>query len=160
MSKEIPLTQGYVAIVDDEDFEYINQWKWWYNNSHYACRNITIGKKKQAVILMHRLILDAPKGLQVDHIDGNGLNNQRSNLRLATNQENQMNRRPHGKTSKYKGVCFYRFHKKISWLAQIKIGKAHMNLGYHSTEEEAAKAYDAKAKELFGEYAYLNFPES
>src|SRR5688500_12272183 len=112
MPKEISLTRGQVAIVDNADFGWLSQWKWYatkHRNTYYADRNGYISHTKHDTIRMHRLILDAPTGIHVDHIDGNGLNNQRSNLRLCTNQQNLANRPPlPGKSSQYKGVSFYR----------------------------------------------------
>jgi len=102
-AKLIPLTQGKFAIVDAEDYEWLNQYKWHTDkaqNTYYA-----VSQKNRKTIKMHRLITGAPKGLFVDHRDHNGFNNRRDNLRLCTNQENQQNKQPMcGKTSKYKGV--------------------------------------------------------
>jgi len=105
---------------------------------------------------MHREIMNAPKGLDVDHIDGNGLNNRKSNLRLCTHAENVHNSRPmRNGSSKYKGVCWHKTYKK--WYSSIgKTGK-RFYLGRFDNEIDAALAYDKKAKELFGEFAYLNF---
>lgn len=101
---------------------------------------------------IHRLILNAKLPLQVDHINGNGLDNRRKNLRLVTSQQNNFNRRP--VNSKYKGVAF---HKRCNlWEAKICINQKRMCLGFFKTAQEAARAYNLKAKELFGEFAYLN----
>jgi hypothetical protein len=157
--KEIELSKGKVALVDDEDFEYLNQWKWSVlkgHNTFYAYRKQSIdGRVCQ--IYMHRFIMKPPDQLDVDHIDSDGLNNQRLNLRLATKQQNQGNRRKiTNGHSKYKGVTLKRGKK---WLAQIGINSRMTHLGYFDNEIDAAKAYDRKAKELFGEFAKLNFPE-
>jgi len=152
--KEIKLTQGKVAFVDDEDFEYLNQFKWHAvknRNTFHAKRNKSIKHNKPRELLyMHREIINAPKNLMVDHRDHNGLNNQRSNLRLCNNSQNHMNRTPWGR-SKYLGVSFHYRNTKIR--ATI----LNYHLGYFDTEEKAAHAYDLKAKELFGEFANLNF---
>ncbi|MHC4574071.1 MAG: HNH endonuclease [Planctomycetota bacterium] len=105
---------------------------------------------------MHREICCAPRGVVVDHIDGNGLNNRKSNLRLCTVRQNLWNRRPAGGTSLYKGVCWRAEKKK--WAARITCRDRRHHLGYFDTEMEAADAYDKKAAALFGEFAYLNFP--
>ena len=154
--KEIQLTQGKVALVDDEDFEYLNQRKWCarkHRNTFYATTSEWINKKSQN-ISMHRLILDGCRK-QIDHADSNGLNNQKYNLRRCTSQENNRNRKPYlGKSSIYKGVSF----SKNIYRAQISINRKPILLGRFSLEIEAAKAYDEAAKLYFKEFAYLNFP--
>ena len=101
---------------------------------------------------LHRLVMDPGEKMMVDHIDGNGLNNLRENLRVCTNSENQRNRRKHKGLSKFKGV------KPTPWNTwEATIQKTH--IGTFPTEDQAARAYDEKAKELFGEYANLNFPD-
>ena len=106
---------------------------------------------------MHRLIMDAPADLQVDHINGNPLDNRRCNMRLCTNQENHYNRQPiEGSTSRFKGVS--RTGKR--WLARIHFGGREIYLGCFGTEEEAAKAFDTAASYYQGEFAYLNFKEA
>lgn len=151
----IPLTKGKVAIVDAKDYEWLSQHKWYASqkrNGFYACRH-----SKGKVIYMHRVIMKAPQGLFVDHIDGNGLNNRRSNLRVCTVSQNHQNQRFRGGLSRYKGVCFL---KKINkWRANIGFDGRRMHIGCFDNEIEAAKAYDRKADELFGEFAYLNFTE-
>lgn len=148
----IPLTKGYIALVDDEDYEWLNQRKWQaqvHRNTVYAFR-----KDGRKTVRMHRLILSAPSKIGVDHINGNGLDNRKANLRLANNSQNLANmRKPkHGKTSKYKGV--YKFRN--SFAAQIKINKQKIYLGCFKNEEEAALAYNTAAIKYFGEYARVN----
>lgn len=159
--KEIPLTQDKVAIVDDGDFEWLNQWKWHAHRRHgiwYALRGIVVAKKPVA-IRMHRMILDAPIGVQVDHINGDGLRNTRDNLRLVTDQQNRFNGRLYANnTSGYKGVSLFRPTGK--WCAHIGFNGKRKNLGYFGTPEEAASAYDNAARKLFGEFARLNFRET
>lgn len=157
--KEISLTRGLVALVDDEDFEELNQLKWRamkYNKYFRAGRSVRDGKVKHSVY-MHRAIMGLCRGdgLQVDHKDLNPLNNQRENLRIATNQQNSFNTRSHRGTSKYKGVWLRGDTKK--WAAQIVLDSKAHNLGCYPTEIEAAQAYDVAALKLHGEYAKLNF---
>ena len=154
--KTIKLTQGYETIVDDSDYEWLNQWKWCVHrkkNTSYAQRRIN-GK----TIRMHRLILgilDKPE-FQADHINCDGLDNRRINLRLANHTQNCRNSRKiliyRGKptSSIYKGVSWYKAYRR--WRAKVS-GK---HIGYFDTEEEAAHAYNEFVKENFGEFARLN----
>ncbi len=157
--KEIHLNKGRVAIVDDEDFEWLSAWNWssrvCKNGTIYACRWISVGGKEPH-IHMHREIMKCPDGLLVDHKDRDGLNNRRENLRIATKSQNNANnagKRSHS-TNAFKGVA--RFRKK--WRAVIRFQGVRKYLGYFKREEDAARAYDAKARELFGEFASTNFP--
>jgi hypothetical protein len=161
--KEIQLNNGYVALVDDEDYEWLNQWKWGAHkkgNRIYVERSevLRTGKKsyKTKTIAMHRLIMDAPKDMEVDHINHNGLDNQRNNLRICTGYQNRLNRKAFG-SCKYLGVTvtLSRNYKQIR--ARVHLDGIVYHLGSFKTEESAAMAYDAKAKELFGEFANLNF---
>jgi hypothetical protein len=172
MAKRIPLTQGKVAIVDDEDYEWLRQWKWHYQRiscgtgAGYAARN----RRKEdpdypGLILMHRVIMAAPDCIEVDHINNDGLDNQRHNLRLATHCRNQQNRAKYSITSsRFKGVAWHEETKK--WRAYIRIegkpgrkGKM-LHLGLFRSEVRAAKAYDNAARDYFGEFASVNFPET
>lgn len=157
--KFIPLTQGRMAIVDDKDYEWLNQWKWYvYKKRHtyYAVR--MTGFRPQKQIFMHRLILNPPDGFESDHINHNGLDNRRANLRACTRSQNQQNKKAKlGVTSQYKGVHYRLGKLKKHWIAQIQINKKSIYLGYFKNEIAAAKAYDSKAVELFGDFAYLNF---
>ncbi len=155
--KQIPLSQGKFALVDDEDYDWLMQWKWFFS-ARYAKRTINKSKKhnieKTSNFFMHRAIIVPPLDLFADHIDGNGLNNQRSNLRIVTKSQNRGNskRALSNESSKYKGVFFAKDRNK--WRA--KIGRTH--LGAFETEVDAASAYDDAAREYWGRYAKLNFP--
>ncbi len=160
--KTIPLTQGKVALVDDEDFDRLSQFKWCVHadyNTYYAVRNapkLVRKNGKQAVIRMHCQILNVPVGMEVDHSDHNGLNNCRENLRIATHAENLQNQRVQQirKASQYKGVSWNKYNKK--WQSQIRVKGRLTWLGSFDLEIEAAKAYDRAAQQYFGEFACLN----
>jgi hypothetical protein len=146
----IPLGDGHYAYVDAADYEWLSQWKW-HTQGGYAVRY-----EKKKLIYMHRQIMDAPKGMVVDHINGNGLDNRRCNLRICTqlqNSQNSRRRRP-GK-SQFRGV----FPRGDKWEAAVQHNGEQMYLGLFDDEVEAARARDRKAFELAGEFAYLNFPE-
>ena len=156
--KLIKLTQGQVCLVDDEDYEFYNQWKWQAiksRDTYYARRST--GYKPRKTLMMHRCILGLinPK-IQVDHKDFNGLNNQKSNIRTCTHAQNHMHhKKQKGCTSSYKGVSWYK--KTNKWVAHIRINKELKHLGYFDIEEEAALSYDRAALVHFGEYACINF---
>jgi len=159
--KLIPLTQGKFAMVDDDIFDFLNQWKWYANKTnktYYAGRIIC--KPQRTCIKMHRLIMGSPIGMEVDHIDHNGLNNQRHNLRNCTRGENQKNKNKRT-NSEYIGLshfsCNYKGRKYNYIKASIMSNRKKIHIGCFKTEEEAARAYDKKAKELHGEFANLNF---
>jgi len=155
-ARPIPLTQGKFALVDSADYYDLIKYRWFAESSgktFYAIRSLPHQKK----IKMHRHITNAPADLVVDHIDHNGLNNCRSNLRLCTRAQNIRNAplRNSG-TSKYKGVSWFANGKK--WVATIRSNNKRHHIGYFDNEITAAKAYDEKAKELHREFACLNFP--
>jgi hypothetical protein len=153
--RHIPLTQGKYAIIDAADFERVAQFNWCASvsgNRVYARCNIE-GRS----VFLHRFLTNAPKGMVVDHIDHDGLNDRQSNLRICTFQENLHNSRPHGKSSRFKGVCWDKAGRR--WVVYICHNRRSRFVGHFTDEIEAARAYDRKAYELFGEYAYLNFPE-
>jgi DNA-binding XRE family transcriptional regulator len=170
--KTIPLhgkkAAGRVAIVDDEDYDLVMRYRWnvqentkpGQRSGPYARTNLPDkrpgGRYRQRALFMHNLIADYPKP---DHIDGNGLNNQRSNLRPATTAQNIVNarRKPSNATSRYAGVS--RVSSGRKWNARITCERTILSLGYYADEEEAALAYDKAARELYGDYARLNFPE-
>ena len=163
------LTQGKETLVDDEDYEMLMEHKWFANKDDksgkfYVKRKSPIDSNgKQKTICMHRVITNAPKGKQIDHINGNPLDNRKENLRTCTNQQNQMNRgRTKNNKSGYKGVYYSKKSKSMinehskPWRAEIQHNKKIIYLGYYKTKEEAALAYNKKAKELNGEYAKVN----
>jgi len=160
--RKIPLTQGMVALVDDDDYEWLMQWKWFAHKSRnkwYAARNRQKSEPKGSkTIKMHREINKTPKGIETDHADTESLNNQKYNLRNATNAQNQYNKAPlSGRSSIFRGVGWHKSSKK--WMAKSRVGgKVHF-IGSFNCEIEAAKSYDNFAKNHHGEFAYLNFPE-
>ena len=163
--KKIPLTQGKFAIVDDDDYEFLIQWKWHVRKgatTYYAATNITGYPCRPKTYFMHRIILRAPKGVFVDHKNQNGLDNRKSNIRLCTRGQNQQNQRKpsSGKTSKYKGVRRLRAKGKTTsakiWVANITYDGIRVYLGRHKTEEAAAMAYNKAAKKYHKQFARLN----
>lgn len=153
--KNIPLTQGKYAIVDDEDYLYLSQFNWCYSQGR-AGRMGRNKSGKRKLLLMHRVIMNTPTGLETDHINGDSLDNRRCNLRICTKSQNNMNRRPNkGKmSSQYKGVCWRNHAKK--WKAYIKLKGKQIHLGYYASEHKAARVYNEAANVLFGEFARLN----
>ena len=161
MTVAVPLTQGKVAIVDDEDADRVlaaGEWTaWWSGTRWYAARKVGV-KRNQRTVFLHRFLLGlSPDDPQVDHVDGDGLNNQRSNLRLATDSQNHANmskpKRAYPQSSRFKGVTLVRGKR---WQAYIQVRGRRIHLGVFDTEEEAAAAYDAAAREHFGEFARTN----
>ena len=156
--KQIPLAnnKGF-ALIDDEDFGEISKHKWHLLtrcHNFYAITGLKINNRI-TTRSMHRILLEAKKGQMIDHINHNGLDNRRSNLRFCTSSQNQMNSISRIGKSKYKGIFWNKQYGK--WAAEIFLnGKVH-RLGRYNSEIEAAEAYDEKAKELFGEFAEPNF---
>lgn len=154
--KKIPLTKGLFALVDDADYPELSQHKWHASPSRrgYRAAREVAGK----MILMHRQVLKLtdPK-TEGEHQDGNGLNNQRKNLRVATRLQNAraFRAKAKGKTSRFRGVCWVKAIRM--WTAGIGIDNHRKYLGYFLKEEEAALAYDAAARQYFGEFACPNF---
>ncbi len=154
----IPLTKDRVALIDVEDLPLVMQYPWratTRTRNTYASYDAPVeGQAKQKTILLHRLILGFPDGC-ADHINGNGLDNRRCNLRAATFSGNTQNgRKRTGTVSKYKGVTVSRNH----WKASIRSSKKDYHLGVFDREADAARAYDAAARRMFGEFANCNFP--
>jgi hypothetical protein len=158
--REVPLTRGLVAVVDDEDYHLVSVRKWHaqkptQGRTFYARAERRSGEDGGRWFHMHRVIAGAPDGLDVDHVDGNGLNNRRSNLRLCTRQENCCNR-PGNRvaTSRFKGVSWS--SKSQKWKSQIRIDGTLLFLGYYDSELAAACAYDSVATVAQGKYAWRN----
>lgn len=158
--REIQLTRNQVALIDDEDFDLINQHKWFsvsprqknYRHTWYAACKIQ-GRH----VTMHNLLLNPPKGSVADHIDHNGLNNRRTNIRISTTRENSWNTNKHKNcTSKFKGVSWNK--EKSKWQARICINGRETHLGWFHDEVLAANTYDFVACQFFGDFAKLNFP--
>lgn len=151
--KKIKLTRNKFAIVDDKDYPILSASKWYCTNAGYAQRDLYSERKK---ILMHRFILGAGSGESVDHINGNKLDNRRLNLRLCSQSNNCKNLSCSRKnnSSGYKGVSLNKKYKK--WEAYITNNYKRVFLGYFDTKKEAGLAYNAKALELYGEFANLN----
>lgn len=153
-TKLLPLSQGKFAIVDAADFDWLNQWKWWYHKDGRALRTDHNGGNPKNLRL-HRVIMNAPKGSSVDHIDRNALNNTRANLRICTTAENRRNNKKFSNnTSGHKGVSWDKVNQK--WRAYIVVNYRQTHLGYFTDVEEAAKAYDEAAIRLHGEFKSTN----
>lgn len=163
--REIPLTKGKVALVDAADYDLVSQYRWHaFKNAsgEWYARSTSLARKEGKSLWMHRLILNCPPDKKVDHKDHDGLNNRRYNLRPATNAQNIYNMRiKRNNTSGYKGVVIHSAHGRRTgkWRAVIKHNNKTICLGEYRDPKDAALAYDAKAKELFGEFAFLNFPQ-
>lgn len=162
MPIEIPLPCGRVALIDEQDAVAVRGYSWWANpkrSNIYVSTQAPRCGGRRPLIYLHRLIMAPPPGLVVDHIDGNGLNNLRNNLRLCSPSENCINRRIGKNAAGYKGVrpmsgAVGRFY------AHITRDRTLYYLGAFATAEQAARAYDAAAIELHGAFARLNFPVS
>ncbi len=154
--KTIPLSKGKTALVSDEDFKYLSRFKWYAGHTNpwqwYAYRNAWVAGRK-TMLTMHRHIMGSPRGMDVDHRDGDGLNNTRENLRICTRSENLQNRKLNANnTSGYRGVLKY----KNRWLVQMTIAGKRRRLGLFATAEEAAQAYNEAARRHYGQFARLN----
>lgn len=140
--KKIKLSQGKYTLVDDEDFDELSKHKWSAKNNgggrFYAYRKEN-GRATDKTIYMHRFITNAPKCMEVDHIDGDGLNNQRKNLRVCTKSKNQRNRKLH-RNGRLFGAIYYKHLIKNPWVAQINLNGKQTQLGYYKTEEFAHEA--------------------
>lgn len=158
--KKIPLTQGKFALVDDADYVKLSKFKWSARkapDTFYATRAARVGPGRQKIVRMHQVILRLRDGDLPDHKDGNGLNNQRHNLRRSDKHTNTFNRRKRTRaSSKYKGVGW---HTRLGrWRARIMYSGKSYFLGHFGSAVSAARAYDKAAKRYFGRFAYLNFP--
>jgi HNH endonuclease len=162
--KEIPLTRGFVAQVDDRDYALLLRLGPWHAHkgprTFYAVHSYANGQGRGCPIgkiLMHHVIMGRKYGgRDVDHADGNGLNNQRANLRWSTRSQNRANsRKQRGSSNPFKGVSFIKRLNKF----QASIGHKRRYLGVFTSADDAARAYDRAAIELYGEFACLNFPQ-
>lgn len=153
--KTINLTQGRFALVDDDDYDELSKNSWSYSNAGYAQRGYKV-RGKCKTVLMHRQLLKAPDGIEIDHINGNRLDNRRSNLRFATRGENSFNQRKQRRqtTSRYKGVYWHKGDN--AWMARIQAKGNYIYLGNFKSEQAAALAYNKAAEQYFGKYANLN----
>jgi hypothetical protein len=157
--RQIGLTRGQVALVDDEDFDSLSKHRWYAlktKNSFYAVRSVG---NPTTLVLMHREVLPVGRGYVIDHINSNTLDNRRANLRSATHRQNMAHRlkRKPG-TSKFKGVYYCTTKKK--WVASIRSEGRMKRLGCFKDETDAAKAYDTSAVSIFGDFALTNFAGS
>lgn len=158
--KQIPLTKGKFAIVNDGDYEFLSNWKWSasFNGSLWYAQRSEGPRLLRKTVQMHRFIMSAPRGMEVDHINGDTLDNRRENMRLCSRLQNGRNRkRPKNNTSGFKGVWWNKTCNK--WEAEIRVNNKRIYLGHYSDPEEAARAYDEAAVEHFGDFAKINFPE-
>jgi len=154
-TRTIPLTQGRVAVVDAADFEMLSHWNWHSDAGRYPARTTHV-KGTRSSQRMHRTIMLPGPGQEVDHINGDGLDNRRANLRLCTRTQNNGNQRKARGVSQYKGV--YRNNRHQMWVAHIGVKGQRVYLGEYAREEDAARAYDDAARTTFGEFALTNFP--
>ena len=153
MYKKILITRGQIVTVDEQDYQELSQYKW-YLIDGFAARTIK-KENKRTTIYMHRVIMDAPIGISVYHINHNKLDNQRENLRLVKGSA-RMHRRPSVKhSSKYRGVYWCKDKRK--WIAEIKVYKKQIRLGRFEVEKDAAVAYDEAARKYYGSLARTNF---
>ena len=155
MANEIQLNKGIITIVDDEDFEYLNQWKWYLLKSKTNYYAIRTSKPENKLIQLHRVVIQAKQGEIVDHVNGDKLDNRKINLRICTKAQNNQNR----KTSKlnksgYNGVSWCIRNKK--WVTQIQYENKKIHIGYYIDLIDAAKAFNDAAKKYHGEFAKLN----
>jgi hypothetical protein len=152
MMKEIELTNGKVAIVDDEDYEWLSQWKWLCTHKGYAARCVRIKNGNPITVYMHREIIGPPDGMFTDHINHDKLDNRRENLRVCTMSQNNANiPKRKNNSSGRKGVYWREDAKK--WIAQISPGGTRINLGYFSDINDASCAYKNAAEKYFGDFA-------
>lgn len=163
MSRRVPLCNSNLsAIVDDGDYEWAIQYAW---HAHRKCKKSRFGQNefyaarsvRNGVLLMHRELMRTPTGMKTDHKNHDGLDNRRSNLRIASSSQNGSHTRPRANSTGYRGV--YRTPKDHRpFVAQITVNRKLVHLGYHDTALAGALAYDAAAEKYHGEFATLNFP--
>jgi len=148
--------KGKSVIVDDDDYEKLSLYRWVVNYYGYAVRSAHKDIGLNATLLMHRQLLNPQKGELVDHVNGNKLDNRKSNLRLATIAENQRNRgKQRNNRSGHKGVCLLKDDQRVKkWVAQITVDGKRNRIGYYYTAEEASEAYEIASKKHFGKFSY------
>ena len=160
MTKEIQLGNGGTVLVDDADFERVNQYNWTRDHNGYAVRMVQIQGRpnpKRKKILLHRFVLELTNESLIDHVNRNKLDNRRENLRIVTDAQNRANSGPCANTTSiYKGVSFV--SKDKVWRVEIIVDGKRTSLGRFQLESEAALAYDQAAIKAWGAFAYLNFP--
>lgn len=153
----IPLTQGQACVIDDSDWPAVKDIRWRAYKGRAGQWYAVATARGGYTLRMHRILTQATSGQQVDHKDGDGLNNRRDNLRTCTASENQRNRKKIKSSSGYKGVCLNTVQKlRKPWQCHIKVNGKQIHLGMYRTAKQAAKAYDAAARRLFGEFAATN----
>jgi hypothetical protein len=156
-ARAIELTQGYYAVVDEDDYERLSKLQWYaHRQKRRVCAKASVGGGDK--LFLHRVVINAPAGQSVDHINGDALDNRKKNLRLcdALNNSRGFRRKRVGVSSRFRGVYFYARDSK--WVAEIKVNGRGMYLGRFDFEEQAGRAYDDAAVTHFGEFATLNFP--
>lgn len=159
--KLLKLTKGKQALLDDQDYDWAKQFKWCavHSGNTYYVQRRPGPEGKQLTLILHRELLRLIKGdkREIDHINGNGLDNRRINLRICSHRENTLNKNKKNShsSSKFKGVSWDKQHGK--WHSQLWDGEKNIHLGRYHSELEAAQAYDVAAKKYFGDYAKTNF---
>ena len=152
----VPLTQGKEAIIDKEDIDKVSQYTWFAvkNGCRYATTAARNAENRVVNIAMHRLIMDNPVGFEIDHVDGDGLNNTKLNLRLATRQQNAFNlKKPKNNTSGFKGVSWCQASNR--WKATISVNRVRHHLGFYNTKEQAYQAYCQASERFHGEFGRI-----
>lgn len=153
--REIKASRGEIILVDEADFDQLSKYSWCTNATGYAYAYARgTGRKNRQTVTMHRLVMDFPKGMRIDHINRNKLDNRRDNLRICTNSQNLGNSIGYSKKTKFKGLDLLPNGK---WRARINIGGKSIHLGVAFTDRDAAKLYDEAAIKHYGEFAFTNF---
>lgn len=153
LTKFLALSQGFESLVDASDFDYLSQYSWHYSHGYAKSRIKTSEGWKY--FYLHRFLLNAAKGVQIDHINGDSLDNRKCNLRICNNQQNSMNTGlSKNNTSGFKGVSLER--KTNKWWAKLMYNRKVVHIGFYHNKEDAAREYDKAAIEFFGEFALTN----